>query len=368
MCGPLSGLSGGDVHALRLLWHWNQREPGRVVLLAPEGVRAASPVDIPPESLMPVRTPLDRWLRGLISYTAVVIGRTVVASATAPPARFAVTASHFFHDVVPAALHKLRFGSTPVVYVHHLVGDKTRTPSVRTWLSLAGERFSVALMRLSRAVVFVIDDQARESLARLGIQRERLLMTDNAYDPLFSLPDVSRSEIPSVVFMGRFTAEKGIWDMITLARALQDAAPKAQLTMLGDGPLRGELLDRVARERLENIDAPGFVDEETKWRRLRGATLFVAPSREEGWGIAVGEALRAGLPVVAYDLPAYSHLGNLPLYVPVGDSDRLISTVVDLLRDPARLAGERDRVRSQSETLPTWSELLDAELDALARV
>ena len=367
MCGQLSGLSGGDVHALRLLWHWNQREPGRAVLLAPEDVRAVSPVEILTESFVPVRTPLDRWLRGLISYTAIVIGRTVIASATAPPARFAVAASHFFHDVVPAAVHRLRHGSTPVVYVYHLVGNENRPPSVRTWLSVTGERFSVALIRLSRAVAFVDNNETYEALARLGLARERLVMTSNAYDPVLSIPEVARSEILSVVFMGRFTAEKGIWDMIALARALEEEVPEARLTMLGDGPLRGKLLDRIAREGVENIDAPGFVDEETKWRRLRAATLFVAPSREEGWGIAVGEALTAGLPVVAYDLPAYSHFGSLPMRVPVGDRDRLISTVVALLRDPDRLAAERERVHSLTGALPTWSELLDAELDALAR-
>jgi glycosyltransferase involved in cell wall biosynthesis len=279
-----------------------------------------------------------------------------------------VAASHFFHDVIPAALHKLRHGSVPVVYVYHLIGDEKRTPSVRTLLSVAGERFSVALMRLSRALVFIDNHETRQSLTRLGIADERLVMTGNAYDPLISLPEASTSETPSVVFMGRFTAEKGIWDMLALARALKDAVPEARVTMLGDGPLRGELVKRVAREGLQNIDTPGFIDEETKWRRLRAATLFVAPSREEGWGIAVGEALTAGLPVVAYDLPAYSHFGNLPMRVPVDDGHRLISTVVDLLRDPDRLAAERERVHSLTGTLPRWSELLDAELDALARV
>ena len=297
MCGPLSGISGGDAHSLRLVREWNEREPGSAVLLAPRAVRAAAPVR--DDDFVSVRTPLDRWLRGLVSYALVVGLRTLVAPMIAPRARFAIAASHFAQDVIPVVLHRLRYRSQPVAYVYHLVSDMERTPGFRTRLSVAAERISVALLRRTDALVFVDNEETMLSLERRGLDRRRLLPTGNAYDPVEPIPPRSRPEEPRVVFVGRFTEEKGVWDMLELARTLRDRVPAARIHMLGAGPLQRQFAERLARTGIGNVEAPGFVDEETKWRTLRGATVFVAPSREEGWGIAVGEALTAELPVVA---------------------------------------------------------------------
>jgi glycosyltransferase involved in cell wall biosynthesis len=365
MCGPLSGISGGDLHALRLVQEWNEREPGSALLLGPARVMMSLPAKIGEDDIMPVRTPLDRWMRGLVTYAVVLALRAVVAAFKAPPARFSIAASHFVQDVIPVVFHGRRHGSQPVVYVYHLVGDMKRPRGLRSWLSEAAERVSLALMRASRAVVFVDNEDTIRSLESRGFDPGRLVSTRNAYDPVGPLPLRSRPKRPRVAFVGRFTEEKGVWDMLELARALGERLPDARVAMLGDGPLRRELLERAAGLGLRNLEAPGFVDEETKWRALRDATLFVAPSREEGWGIAVGEALTAEVPVVGFDLPAYGHFGDLPIRVPAGEVRQLIHAVLDLLTNAGRLEREQERVREAAEMLPKWHEILDADIAAL---
>ncbi|MGH2713121.1 MAG: glycosyltransferase, partial [Thermoleophilaceae bacterium] len=263
MCGPLAGVSGGDVHALRLVREWNKRAPGSAALIAPLSVRDAAPVG--DDDFVAVRTPLDRWLRGLATYAAVVALRSVVAPVIAPRARFAVAASHFVQDVVPVALHRLRYRSQPVVYVYHLVADMERAPGLRSRLSLAAERLSVALIRLVGAIVFVDNDKTLRSLEARGLPRRRLVPTRNAYDPMNPLPPRAESDKPVVAFLGRFTEEKGIWDMLELARALAERAPAARIEMLGAGPLLREYGERVERAGLSNVEVRGFVDEEAKW-------------------------------------------------------------------------------------------------------
>src|SRR5829696_7954788 len=103
MCGPLAGLSGGDVHALRLMQRWERRAPGAALLLAPELMRPQLPKGVDPR-MRPVRTPLDPLLRGLVTYALIVVLRTVAASFRAPPARVTVASSHFFHDVIPCVV------------------------------------------------------------------------------------------------------------------------------------------------------------------------------------------------------------------------------------------------------------------------
>jgi glycosyltransferase involved in cell wall biosynthesis len=363
MCGPLAGLSGGDVHALRLVQRWNQRYAGGALLLAPELMRPSLPAGVEGQ-LRPVRTPVDRLLRGLASYALIVLLRTLITSINAPKARVTIASSHFFHDVIPCAVHRLRHRSRPVAYVYHLVREMDRPPSLRTQLSVAAETLSVTLLRRTGALVFVDNDQTRAALESAGLDPGSIAMTRNAYDPSIPLPPRSRPETPHLLFAGRFTAEKGIWDMLALSRALAEQVPEARVTMIGDGPLRAEFTQAAQSDGLAKLAAPGFVTEEEKWSLLRSATLFVAPSVEEGWGIAVGEALTAELPTVVYDLPAYEHFGDLVRRVPTGDREAFVRTVTGLLEAPGELH-ELERHVAAAGSLQTWSEILDGEIERM---
>ena len=67
---------------------------------------------------------------------------------------------------------------------------------------------------------------------------------------------------------------------------------------------------------------------------MSGARLFLAPSYEEGWGIAVAEALASGLPVVGYRLPILDEVfGSAYEGVAVGDVKALATAMQRLLED-----------------------------------
>ena len=363
MNGLSVAVSGGDVHALRLLRAWNATEGGPMVLIAPDGI---GPRLDPEERALfrPVRTSFDRLAAHPVPYSIAVVLRMARASAAAPRARVAVAATHFLFDVVPAAIHRATHSACVVSYVYHLVGESRRARSVRSIVSTLAERLSVWLLRRVAALVFVDNVETASELSRRGLPAGRIVLTRNAYDPELPLPPRGQHAGPMAVFCGRLVPEKGVWDVLDVAEALRRSLPEARVTVLGDGPLRASLEDAARSRRLGNVDVKGFVEEAEKWRLLRSADLLVAPSREEGWGIAVGEALYAGTPALVYDLPAYSHFGDRVDRVTVGDSTAFVRRTVELLADPAA----REHLRSRIDRAPlveSWDDIVGHEIQLI---
>src|SRR5207248_9711210 len=80
---------------------------------------------------------------------------------------------------------------------------------------------------------------------------------------------------------------------------------------------------------------------EQPFERWAGARLYVQPSRQEGFGLAVAEAMAGGLPVVASAVDGLVEVldgGRAGVLVPPDDPQALADAVVTLLNDPARAA------------------------------
>jgi glycosyltransferase involved in cell wall biosynthesis len=82
---------------------------------------------------------------------------------------------------------------------------------------------------------------------------------------------------------------------------------------------------------------------------LAGATALVAPSRAEGFGLPVLEAMAAGVPVVSSDAPALVEVGGgATVVTPVGDADALARALADVVADDdlRHSLAERGRLRA----------------------
>jgi len=107
-----------------------------------------------------------------------------------------------------------------------------------------------------------------------------------------------------LLFLSRIHPKKGLPVLLEALSILRHRGIPATLTIAGDGP--GEYVSEM--KRLVNTYAlhdlvkfAGFVNDEAKVRLLGEADLFVLPSYQENFGIAVVEAMSAGLPVIVSD-------------------------------------------------------------------
>ena len=114
-------------------------------------------------------------------------------------------------------------------------------------------------------------------------------------------------EAPRATFVGRLAPEKGLDTLLDAWPAVLSSFPTARLTLVGEGPERPALEARVARLGLAGaVEMPGVSDDPTQ--ALRGADLFILPSREEGMSIALLEAMALGVPIVATSIPGNRRL------------------------------------------------------------
>jgi len=137
--------------------------------------------------------------------------------------------------------------------------------------------------------------------------------------------------------------------MKALALVAQEI-PNAYLVFIGDGPLRNQLEDQVAELGIKGrVLFLGYRDDVPELLAVMDA--YVNMARAEGFGIAVVEAMQAGLPVVlanAGALPELIEEGVSGLLVPPGDSAVLARTLARLASDRAWAAQLGDAARQRA--------------------
>ena len=113
------------------------------------------------------------------------------------------------------------------------------------------------------------------------------------------------------LFVGRMAPEKGVYDLLFIWRRVVDAIPDAKLAVVGKivQPYYDRWVKILKKLNLErNVFHLGELKREELLETYYKAKIFVFPSKMEGAGIAIAEAMAAGLVVIAYPLPAYKSL------------------------------------------------------------
>lgn len=188
-------------------------------------------------------------------------------------------------------------------------------------------------------------------LAQSGVARERVRVIPN-FSPL-PVAEVPADRARAVLAMGRFVAKKGFAELLSAwARLKARGVSLPPLRLAGDGPLRADL-ERRARE-LGLADLVQFVGwQKDAARFLDSGTLFVLPSLEEPFGIAVLEAMARGVPIIATTTAGPREIldDDTALLVPPGDIDALADALGVVLAEPGDARARAARARARFKAL-----------------
>jgi glycosyltransferase involved in cell wall biosynthesis len=262
-------------------------------------------------------------------------------------------------------------------------GRMARAAGRPFWIRMHGsDRFHL-LARLRRGTVLEACRAAAgvlvncrfmaDAAARDGVPPEKIRVLPNGVDTSrfrFRPQDEARALLPAalcpeageriILFAGNLAPVKGpdtaVEVLYRTAAAVERDGIRIRLVMLGDGPMRADLVRRIGRSGLGGrVTLAGSRphDETALW--MNAADCLLLPSRSEGMPNVVLEALASGLPVVAADVGGVRELGIdgdegsvVPRTGP-GVEDRLATAVGEALRRPAdrrAIAAQRGRAHS----------------------
>ena len=206
----------------------------------------------------------------------------------------------------------------------------------------AAYRRAVERLRRADALIAISGTVAHQLQDRLGVEPEAIHIVYPALGdvtPLSNLP--SRDRADQLLFVGAPDPHKNL-DVLLNALASIPAAQRPPLTVVG--PWAPSAITKLRRDTrrlgLTEPSVHAFVTRDDLEDLYRAAAVLVLPSRHEGFGLPLVEAMARGVPVIASDLPVLREVaGKAALYVPVGDHGALATAIQRTLGD----ASERRR-------------------------
>jgi len=155
-----------------------------------------------------------------------------------------------------------------------------------------------------------------------------------------------------VLYLGQWKAYKNIPVLLDAFEIVLRDHPTSQLVIVGNDPRHPEVRQRAAALPAGSVSLPGSLPEGAIPDLYRGAAVVVLPSRAEGFGLPLIEAMACGVPVVCSDLPVLHEIaeGVATFCDPDDPADfaRAIVNVLDARQPSARRQRGIERARSFS--------------------
>ena len=201
------------------------------------------------------------------------------------------------HSASPHASARFsKFKIAPTVWViHDLIKDRIATGNpynrIETLFQLQAYNYSY------QRVNFLIPTSlySKKLLLMDGAKSKNIYIKYNTVDTLIFFPDEKIEKDIDILFIGRFSIEKGADILIDATKYLSN---KKRIVLIGDGILRNDLIEQ-AKTIDQDITFTGWIPFNELPYYIRRSKLVVAPSRSECHAAVPLESMACGVPVIA---------------------------------------------------------------------
>jgi len=225
-------------------------------------------------------------------------------------------------------------------------------------------------LRFSSRILFTTDEERRLATEAVGRLEPNDVILLGADDP----PDRDRESLKGealqaypalqgkrvILFLGRLHEKKGLHLAVSFLGGIVKTVPDAILCVVGDGEdgYQDHIHSEIERLGLrDHVCFTGLLEGREKWSVIAAADLFVLPSSQENFGLAVAEVMKIGVPVVISDrvnLAPYVRSANAGVVLSLESPGHWVRAMTDLLRDNARLEVLSNNSLKMSDALFSW--------------
>lgn len=283
-----------------------------------------------------------------------------------------ITVSDYFCDIIPALKLKKSFSAKWIAWIHHCEADPKTRPGNRLVNEITArmQKWSFKQIAKHADCAWINDtiagDEIERRLLDLGMPPEKIRRMKNGINiqDIKNIPEPDTKQVDAVIIGAR--PNKGLFDIIPIWKRVCELRPNTRLTVMGGMSGEAEVASEAKKLNLPiTFFKPdnGFLSAKDYYAKIKNARILFAPSHEEGWGIAVCEAMASGLPVVAYDLPAYRKIySDSYIAVDCFDREKFADALIDILNNPSSYSALTAKGRSTAAKYD-WDTIAEDDLN-----
>jgi glycosyltransferase involved in cell wall biosynthesis len=304
-------IAGGDRYGLEVLRAWEQSGVAAVEISASafsNEINEMFGYCLPAVSFEAASHDVGAWR---LEYVGRFL-RQLKSVLRMPPAPWGYSFTPFYYDALPMVVLRLmgrvRFLLVPVFHTIPPPSERGwRAQNVAAWLE---NRIMLRILRAVGAQIIVDNVQLIDELVGLGFPRESVILSSMGV-PRRHVVEGREEQVNAehfdCIYVGRLASTKGVDLLLQAWSLVVKRITGARLALVGSRDANLDLESRMADLALTERDVQVFegLSDAGVQSLLRRSKCFVTASFEEGYCLAVAEAMREGLPCVTFDLPAF---------------------------------------------------------------
>jgi glycosyltransferase involved in cell wall biosynthesis len=257
---------------------------------------------------------------------------------------------------------KLR--QTPTVLTIHGIphletrAEQWRSVSFFKWMSI------LSYCNLADRIIVNSEYMRNNVVVCYGLSRDKVVVIPNGVNLKMFTESNNNMKLdgdPSILYIGHLSRLKGVDILIHSVAQLRNELTNIKLHLVGRGNVRG--LELLARNEgiEENVVFHNWAKQSLTPSYYKGADICVFPSRQEGFGIVILEAMASGTPVIASDIPSFRELisnGVDGQLFKLEDPQDLSKKIIALFKDPA-LRKKLARNASEKVKMYDWEKIAE---------
>ena len=253
------------------------------------------------------------------------------------------------YDVLPALRLKIT-NKCKWYAVYHWVEDypwiqkRGNTPILTRYVYWLNRWFSGQIIKYFSDEILAVSNQTKKKLInikKINPQKIKSVYCGVEYERISQIVKKYKNEKGrkyDAVYMNRLNYDKGVFDLLEIWQKVCLNRKDAKLAIIGEGPQ--EVIKKIKEFiRINNLQNNIFLlgvvyNMEDKFRILNSSKLFIFPSHGENWGIVIGEAMAAKVPVIAYSLKEIKPIWKDNVeWVQIGNINEFSERIIDYLQE-----------------------------------